>query len=126
MAVAEGSPIELLHAISKAPRSLVFLSVPWSGPERLAREAFQIAAIRLSDEYIDLRVNLFLLDEEDEVVQTWLSSLGVPYLGSGYAQGAGSLLWMERGRVVMSEITASFLGASGIVEKSLSLWESRT
>jgi hypothetical protein len=122
MMVAEGPAAGLLSAIREAPRALVFLSVPWSCPERNARHAFRAAASRLAEEYPNLGISFFLLDEDYEATLTWLTSLGIPHFGGRYARGAGGILWLERGRAVSAEITANSLGVGGIIARCLWLW----
>jgi hypothetical protein len=120
MVVREASDVSVLAAISAAPCALVFLSVPWSAPERNARAAFFQASERLAQ--LGLGVECFLLDEEAEWCQRWQSSLSVPQLGSGTALGAGSVLWLERGHVAASEISGQQLRAVGMIARSKELW----
>jgi hypothetical protein len=112
----------LLPAVNAARRALVFLTVPWSGPERSARMAFRAAAEQLATESPDLGVECFALDEEAEWCQAWLATLGVEQLGGGYPLGAGSMLWLESGRVVSHEIGGCQLKPGGIVARTRWLW----
>ena len=119
----EGGGLELVGAIRDAPKALVFISVPWSGPERQGRQIFRAAADILDEEYADLGVAFFRLEvDEDEASQQWLMSVGYPQFA---VMGAGSLLWLQSGQVVATEINALSLGASGIVDRSRSLWRDR-
>src|SRR5262249_26515551 len=52
--IREGSGDVLVPAICEAGRALVFISVPWSAPERRAREAFRAAATHLAQECPEL------------------------------------------------------------------------
>jgi hypothetical protein len=127
MDIREGTDDSLLTAISAAPRALVFLTVPWSGYERDARRAFQSAAQKMALEHPDIGVELFALDEDAEICQAWLASLQFPriksgYRHSGYPAGAGSIFWMEYGRVVSTVGSAAALEAGDITDRSLSLW----
>jgi hypothetical protein len=71
----------------------------------------------------ELGVCFFRLDvDEDEVSQQWLSS--VSYLQFA-GMGAGSLLWLQSGQVISSEISVNSLGVKGVVDRSMSLWKSR-
>jgi hypothetical protein len=122
--VREAADEALLVAIAAAPRALVFLTVPWSCPERTARSDFRKAVGRLAE--IDLPVEAFAVDEESELVQRWLCTLGLPEpYGRGVPIGWGSMLWLEAGRVV------GFVGhgiderAVGIIGRSKSLWQQR-
>jgi hypothetical protein len=117
---ADGS---LLAAVTAAPRALVLVTVEWSGPERRARLALRAAAARLlAAEHSALGVECFALDEDAEWCQRWLAELGVPQLGRGYPLGAGSMVWLEAGRAVSSEIGGGALSVEDIVARSLSLW----
>ena len=116
----EGGGLELVGAIRDAPKALVFISVPWSGPERQGRQIFRAAADVLDEEYADLGVAFFRLEvDEDETSQQWLVSIGYPQFAW---IGAGSLLWLQSGEVLATEINALSLGIPGMVERSTSLW----
>lgn len=118
----EGSGADLVVAIREAPRALVFISVPWSTPERHARQVFRAAVSKLEAGSPDLGTNYFHLDVEDEVSQRWLLSVGfLQFAGLG----VGSLLWLESGQVISSEISANSLGVEGVVVRSMALWRSR-
>jgi hypothetical protein len=120
----EGSGADLVVAIRDAPRALVFISVPWSCPERNARQVFRAAVAKLEAEFPDLGTNYFRLDvDEDEISQKWLLSVGCPQFAR---LGAGSLLWLESGQVIFNEISANSLGVKGIVSRSKALWGTRT
>jgi len=116
----EGRGGELVGAIREAPRAVVFISVPWSVAERHGRQAFRGAVALLEEKHPDLGISFFRLEvDEDEVSQQRLSSVG--YLQFA-GMGAGSLLWLQAGRVLATEINANSLGAPGIVARSTSLW----
>ena len=116
----EGSGLELVGAIREAPRALVLISVPWSGPERHGRQAFRGVAKILDEKHADLGIAFFRLEvDEDETSQQWLVSIGYPQFAW---IGAGSLLWLQSGEVLATEINALSLGIPGMVERSTSLW----
>jgi hypothetical protein len=77
MTIEERTDTETIETICKAPKALVYLSVPWSVPERRAREAFRTAVARLVEGRSDLGVAYFILDEEAEVTQDFLITLGL-------------------------------------------------
>ena len=122
MAINEKSISDSLLEACSASRALVFLSVPWSVPERLARQEFRIAADLLADQHADLSLRVFMLYEEAEECLAWLNTLGIPQLGGRAARGWGSLLWLEEGKVISSVINATTLGNVGIVSRTISLW----
>jgi hypothetical protein len=112
----------LLPDVMVAPRALVYLTVTWSGPARSAREQFWTAAERLSAEHPELGIAFFSLDEEADWCQAWVGTFGIDGLGGGLPRGAGSMLWLESGRLVSSELGGAGLSARGIVARSLWLW----
>ena len=116
----EGGGVELVGSIREAPLALVFISVPWSTPERHGRQAFRDAVAILEEKHADLGIAFFRLEvDEDETSKEWLISVGYPQFA---AMGAGSLLWLQSGRVLSTEINANSLGARGIVDRTTSLW----
>jgi hypothetical protein len=126
----QGQPMEIrqdtdgstLPTIASARRALVFLTVPWSSPERNARHAFHVAAERIAAEHPALGVEFFSLDEDSDWCQKWLATVGHPQLGTGYPIGSGSMLWFEQGNVVLIEIGGAGLQSSDIVSRSIRLW----
>jgi hypothetical protein len=118
--IRQGSGADMIAAIRESPRALTFISVPWSGPERAAREVFRNAVAQLEETDPLSNVGFFMLEvDEDEASRTWLTSIGLAqFVSAGY----GSVIWSERGRVVSSAITANALGADGIVDRTTSLW----
>ncbi len=120
----EGSGVDIIAAIHEAPRALTFVSVPWSVPERHARQVFRAAVSQLEDTCPELDILFFILEvDEDEESRHWLASIGLPQLASA---GAGSVVWSERDRVISSEITANALGIAGLVARSMSQWQGRS
>src|SRR5262245_51707226 len=102
-----GSGAILLPDICKASRAIVFISVPWSVPERHARRTFELAAGKLEQIAANLHIDCFRLEiDEDSVSQEWLSTIGFSQFAT---MGAGSLLWLEAGQVVSSEVSANSL-----------------
>lgn len=125
MVVREGTDEALIAAINAAPRAMVFLTVPWSGPERVARADFHKAVARL--EQIGVLVEAFAVDEEADVCQRWLAALGLPapYAGRGIPQGWGGVLWLESGRAVWWVGRGIDERAVGLIARSKSLWQRR-
>ena len=118
--IRKGNGDEPLPSIQKAMRALVFISVPWSGPERKSRQVFQDAVAELEANHKQLGIAYFRLDvDEDETSQKWLSAMGFPELT---IQGAGSTLWLQNGKVLASEVHACSIGPSGIVARTISIW----
>jgi hypothetical protein len=117
-----GCGVDFIQAIQNAIRAIVFISVPWSSPERQGRVIFQKVVEILESEHLDIGVESYRLEvDEDEIAQQWLANVGYP----DYAiLGAGSLLWLQTGRVIITERNCLQTGVSGIVTRSLSLWES--
>lgn len=124
MSIREDTNSSLLPAVNAAPRALVFLTVPWSGPERAARGAFQAAAESLASESPELAIQCFSLDEDAPWCQAWLAGLSLPQLGGGYPLGAGSLVWLEFGRPLGHQIVGISLKPKGIVARTRGIWAS--
>ena len=122
MSVRQDTDGSLLPALGVARRAVVVLTVPWSGPERTARVKFREAAAQLTDSHPALGVEWFSLDEDGGWCQEWLARVGFPDLGDGVPRGAGSMAWLECGRVVSSELGGCSLRTADIVARSLSLW----
>jgi hypothetical protein len=123
--VREGTDEKLLAAINEAPHAIVFLRVPWSAPERVARADFRKAVARL--EGVGLSFAAFLLDEESELCQRWLASLSLPapYTGEGTPQGWGAVIWLELGSPVSLVGRGIDEREVGIIGRSKLLWLSR-
>ena len=120
----EGSGVDIIAAIRESPRALTFVSVPWSVPERHARQVFRAAVSQLEDTCPELDIRFFILEvDEDEASRHWLATIGLPHIASA---GAGSVIWSERDRVISSEITANALGIAGVVDRSMSQWQCRS
>jgi hypothetical protein len=96
-----------------ARRALVLLSVAWSGPERVARHSFGAAAQQLGD----VGARLFVLDEDAEWCLSWLAGLGIHG-----PMGAGSVLWLEMGKVVDFELAGHSLSRTDIVSRTHAIW----
>ena len=114
----------MIHAARTAPQALIFLRVDWSVPERLSRQAFLQAAAWLMRKHDQLGVEFFLMDEESQACQEWLATLPAAKIGpvgGGHAIGAGSVLWLEKGRLRDFQATAP--GASEIVDQTVALWK---
>src|SRR5262249_46476074 len=112
----------IIAEIREALRALVYISVGWSGPERLARRIFHEAASRLEESFPELNIHLFHLNvENDRASQEWLFSIR---LAEFAIYGSGSLIWLESGTVMASEVTAN-IGVGRVCDRSTSLWSGR-
>jgi hypothetical protein len=111
---------ELIPQILAAERAMVFISVTWSAPERNARREFEEAAGRWKVEFPDHAIEFFRLNIDEELfAQDWLIGLG---FGVFIPMGAGSLLWLEKGKVVDNAPVVNVLGKSGIIERTNQRW----
>jgi hypothetical protein len=119
MELIKGNDVSVLPLINAAPRALVFLSVPWSVPERTARHAFQKAI----DQIAPLNVKCFVLDEDADWCPSWLIALQIHGLEHGWPQGAGSMIWMELGKVISSELGGCQLSTKDIVARTEQIWQ---
>ncbi len=125
MSIRQGSDETLIAAIQTASKALVFLSVPWSSPERIGRQHFIDASSQLAE--LSLGVECFLIDEEAEPCRRWLSTLKhaqiEKYPLGRYPLGAGSLLWLEEGRPVAFEVSGQ-VPTNEIIRRCKLLWVS--
>jgi hypothetical protein len=118
--ILEGSGPEMIDAISTASRALVFVSVPWSGPERQARTSFRAAVALLQEKPYAANVRFIRLEvDADTPSLNWLNSIGFEEFAT---RGYGSLLWLESGKVVGSEVSVNSLGPEGIVSRTEHIW----
>jgi hypothetical protein len=101
-----------------AERALVFLTVPWSMPERRARASFLRAAERLQAEHGESGARCVLLDEDAPAVASWLATIDIPCC----PMGSGSLIWLERGRRVEYVLAGETMKPREIVEHTLARW----
>ena len=92
-------PTRDLGAVEGAGRAMVYLTVQWSMQERFSRIVFKEARGELVS-LSDRGVEVFVLEEDDPAAREWLAARG----WSRSPAGVGSVLWLERGRVVASEL----------------------
>jgi hypothetical protein len=136
VSIIEDSPDELIAKIRQAPRAVVFLDVQWSVVAVQGRQCFKEAVKSASTSEFPL-ISFFVLDEwntdedrqaENKTVQQWLGWLGslglkeLTTVGLGHGIGAGSLIWLEHGKVIHEEWSAAELEAAGILERTRQLW----
>src|SRR5262249_43834072 len=118
--ITRGQGAELIPQICASTHAVVFLSVPWSGPERIGRKAFHSAVEELERDHRSLGVHYFLREvDEHKDSENWLSSIGQHNL---FLMGAGSLIWLESGTVKETEVSAETIGTRGIASHTLELW----
>ena len=110
---------ELLPAIVSAQYAVVFLSVPWSAPERVSRQAFLESVADLSSTAAAPLLITLEVDGDSEA-QSWLLQFDLQDLCTA---GAGSLLWVAGGRVVSHVLNAGSLGSDGILSHTEELWD---
>ncbi|HEY1064604.1 MAG TPA: hypothetical protein VGE52_00780 [Pirellulales bacterium] len=120
--IREGLSAELLPQIVNARRSLVYLTVQWSGSERKSRRVFHAVAELLGSIHSSLDVVCFNLKEDSAWTEAWLTQLGPPVDEMGAPRGYGSLIWLEHGEVRDFAIAAEFLSPSDVVQRCESLW----
>jgi len=134
--IVEGDAGDVVASIRRAPRVVVYLDALFSVDAVIGRRCFNEAVTGVSiTEWPP--TTFFVLDEwpieeaknvNREFVQTLLRSLSLKELpvGHGYGIGAGSLIWLEEGRVIHEEWSARRLNAAGIMDRSRKLWRPRS
>ena len=110
------------YSILSAPKLLVFLSVPWSVPERVSRAAFVEAARVLAKRYPGTNVATVILDEESDATLDWIRSLHLPHLYGTCALGYDSIIWLESGNAVDCIVNPGRAGWERIVIRTLELF----
>ena len=110
-----------LQRLAEIARAVVLLTSPWSCYERQARATIQSAATKLAALSPEIGVEFRSVDEEAEYCQSWLRTLGVPIVDNGPI-GAGTVLWMEFGKVVASEINGSTLRVVDVLKRCRAHW----
>lgn len=103
-----------IDQITRADRALVYLAVDWSIPERRSRAAVLTAVAALGD----INFEVYAVQEDGRDTGPWLGSYGWPEVHFGY----GSLIWMERGRVVAKELLPGDKGPQAVIVTTRSLW----
>ena len=133
--IVEGDVRDVVASIRRAPRAVVYLEAPTSVDAVIGRRIFNEAVSGVTESEFP-STTFVILDEwpSDEgknsnrdFVQTWLRSLSLKELpvGNGYGIGAGSLIWLEEGRVIHEEWSAKTLNAAGIIDRTRKLWPPR-
>jgi hypothetical protein len=118
----EVDSVATLKLVATSARAMVFLTVPWSCPERVARSRFRAASEAIAVGYSQLQVRFFYLDEDTDWCQSWLGKLGIAQFSGTFPAGAGSILWLEFGSPVSHEMGGQTLDANEIVERTVRLW----
>ncbi len=109
---------EDLDVISAEPVVVVFLSVEWSGPERLSRRVFSEFGTRVAERHPRAFLPFWIVNEETEGVVEWLRDLG---LSESLSAGSGAVVWLSRGQTIASEINAAVAGVTGLESRTLAL-----
>ncbi len=104
-----------LARVARVPRAIVYLAVEWSARERLARPIVAAAVRALSP---DPPFAFFTVEEDGPATAGWLRTIGWEF-----ARGAGSVLWLERGRIVASKMCGADREAADVGRTTGRLWE---
>jgi hypothetical protein len=100
-------------------RAVVYISVDWSGQERLSRRTFAEFVHRIEREQSELRVTFWIMSEQSESIDEWFRAL---YLSGAAAGGYGALVWLQRGQLQDVEGYAAQAGVENLVKRTLKLW----
>lgn len=108
-----------VETIASSPRAVVYLSVEWSGPERISRKAFAELAGRLGTDYPGVGATLWVVNETTDGAHDWFRTAELPFqAGAGY----GAVVWLELGQVVTIEADAGRAGSDALISRTLELW----
>jgi hypothetical protein len=100
-------------------RAVVYISVDWSGQERMSRKTFGEFVHRIEREHSGLRVTFWIVTDNSEGIDEWFRTLKLSALAAG---GYGALVWLRRGQVQDVEGYAAQAGVESLVKRTLKLW----
>jgi hypothetical protein len=94
------------------PQALVYLTVDWSGPERLSRTVFAQTIDRLTASCPDEgRISFWVVHEKCEGFEEWAMTLAI----GGNISGWGTVIWLRNGEVVWSAVNAAATGVEKLI-----------
>jgi hypothetical protein len=103
-------------------RAVVYITVDWSGQERLSRRTFADFVHRIEREHSELRVTIWIVSDESGGIDEWFGTLK---LSGATAGGYGALVWLRRGQVQDAEAYAAKAGVENLVKRTVKLWGER-
>jgi hypothetical protein len=104
--------------IDAADRAIVYCYVEWSGPERFGRPVVLEAVATLRDATSPIPFEFFAIEEDSPAFKDWLVARG----HAEYPFGAGTVLWIDSGKCIATEISAAQAGSAQLVSRTESLW----
>jgi hypothetical protein len=110
---------ELQNAIDAQPRAILYVSVDWSGPERVSRKVFRAFADALAASHPELSISFWVIDEHCPDFNGWFKRHrldGLSYIGFG------EVIWLEHGKAVANQVNAGYIGEQGLLKQTLTLW----
>jgi hypothetical protein len=121
-----GTDQAAVEAVQKAPRAVVLLTVKWSFyPYRVKQDFFPaVEYLRKHHQSADLQ--FFLLEEDAEPCKQWFENMNSPLVDAQLGvMGAGSLLWLENGKVVDFQLSGGELTSADMIARTLKLWKGK-
>ncbi|MFC1757149.1 hypothetical protein ACFL2H_00050 [Planctomycetota bacterium] len=106
--------MEALHEALASHRAIIALNVPWSGYARKAKATIETASPKLKL----LQITFVAVDEESADVRGWLNEHAPKLLTGDFARGAGSIFWLEEGRVVDFEVNGGNLTEQELLNRT--------
>jgi hypothetical protein len=97
-------------------RVIVYLTVNWSAPERMSRTRFAELAEHFAHSN---SIQFFVADEDDSQVRQRFAS---KYCDRKCPRGAGAILWLEDGRVLVGVLSAASMSCEELVQITESTW----
>jgi hypothetical protein len=96
------------------PRTIVYVTVEWSGQERQSRVVFAETIRRINEQFPDLGISIYVLSEYTEGNMEWLPNSA--------ATGYGAIVWLDNGRVIDHASYAAAVGVDELVNRTVAHW----
>lgn len=110
--------MEALQQALASHRAIIALNVPWSVYAGKATATLETASPKLKS----LKATFVAVDEESADVRGWLNEHAPKLLTGDFARGAGSIFWLEEGRVVDFEVDGGNLTVLELINRTRVRW----
>ena len=102
-------------------RAIVYITVTWSGQERLSRRVFADFVKRINVEHPELEIRLSVLSEHSPGVTDWFKVLQEP---TTLSTGKGAIAWLSGGTLLGTVESLGEFGIKQLIERTLAFWSS--
>lgn len=109
------------EAMGKSDFAIVFINTPWSATAMFARKGF--SDFILSNALVEsgIKFDSFVVaDESDDLFTNWISQFDLDLIGPVHVapMGAGSVLWLKRGKLVGFELNTSSFSKNDFIDRT--------